>query len=60
MICPRCKKQTNVHIMSMLNTQEICPDCKDAEKLHPRYEEARERERQEVLRGNYNYEGLLA
>jgi len=60
MKCDRCLKETNVFTMSMLNTQEICMDCKDEEKRHPRYEEAREREHQEVLKGNLNYRGLLA
>ena len=60
MKCNRCKKETNVSIMSMLNTQEICMECKDKEKQHPRYEEAQQREFEEVLKGNLNYRGLLA
>jgi hypothetical protein len=33
-------------------------DCKEKEKQHPDYERAVERERQEVLNGNYNFEGI--
>jgi hypothetical protein len=28
MNCNRCGKETNVHMMSMFNTEEICMDCK--------------------------------
>jgi hypothetical protein len=33
--------------------------CKDAERQHPEYERARERERKEVRKGNRNYAGFL-
>ena len=39
--CQRCGKATDTWILSMFNTQEICPECKEQEKKHPRYEEAR-------------------
>ena len=44
--------------MSMFNEDEICMTCKDAEKKHPAYEQAREAERQQVLKGHYNYQGI--
>jgi hypothetical protein len=59
MKCDRCKKETVVTTMSWLNTQTICMDCDEKEQDHPRFKEAKERERQEMLNGNYNYEGLL-
>jgi len=59
MKCDRCGKETNITIMSWLNTQIICMECSKNEKSHPRYKEAKEREHQEVLRGNYNYKGIL-
>jgi hypothetical protein len=59
MKCERCRKETNVTTMSWLNTQTICMDCSEREENHPRFKEAKERERQEVLNGNYNYKGLL-
>ncbi len=40
MTCQRCFRPTTSHIMSMLNTQEICMDCKDAEILRPDYRDA--------------------
>jgi recombinational DNA repair protein (RecF pathway) len=58
-ICERCKKTTNIITTSYLNTQELCPECKEEEKKHPLYPFAKEIERQEILKGNYNYEGLL-
>lgn len=60
MKCQRCGKETNIHIMSMLNTDEICMDCKEKERKHPLYEKARDAELAEVKKGNYNYKGLLA
>lgn len=60
LICDRCHKKMTAFSMSRLNTDWLCEDCLEAEMKHPDYEEAKERERQEVLKGNYNYEGLLA
>lgn len=44
--------------MSMFNTQMICMICKDKEVNHPKYEEAKEKELQQVITGNLNYEGI--
>lgn len=59
-ICERCGKKSLALSMSMLNTDIICSNCKEKEKKHPRYQEAKEAERKEILAGNYNYPGLLA
>ena len=57
--CNRCGGcDGSVLIMSFFNTDMICPDCQDREKAHPKYEEARERECDEVLKGNYNFPGI--
>ena len=40
MTCERCGTETNVHTMSMFNTQDICMDCKDKETKHPDYQKA--------------------
>ena len=40
MTCDRCYKSTNSTIMSMLNTQIICLDCKDEERKDPGYKQA--------------------
>ena len=58
MICVRCEKETKHFIVSFFNTDTICMECKEVEKLHPRYEEAKEIEHHEVVKGNYNYEGI--
>lgn len=44
--------------MSKFNTQMICPHCEEAEQAHPSYDTARQREQNEVLRGNHNFEGI--
>ena len=56
--CERCKKETNTTTTSMFNTQTICMECKRKEEQHPLYNQAREKEYQEVLKGNFNYEGI--
>ena len=38
--CDRCGATTKTWTMSMFNTQEICPVCKEQERKHPRYQEA--------------------
>ena len=58
MKCERCGIETNVTICSMFNTENICMACKEKERRHPKYAEARDAERQEVLSGNYNFRGI--
>lgn len=58
MICQRCGKETNSHKMSWFNTQLICPKCQKEEEKLPEYQYAKEMERQQVLAGNYNYQGI--
>lgn len=58
MKCQRCGKETNLHIMSMFNTQEICMECKVIEENDPRYKVAKEAEYVAVKSGNYNYRGI--
>jgi hypothetical protein len=56
--CDRCGKKTNAMSMSWLNTDECCMDCLEAEKDEPDYILAKEKEAEEVRRGNYNYVGI--
>lgn len=57
--CDRCGQTLKAgRIMSMLNTQCICIVCKDAEKSDKDYEKAVKVEREEILKGNYNFKGL--
>ena len=59
--CHRCGQSlASGWKMSMLNTDYLCGTCIEREKKHPRYREAQEAERQEVLRGNFDYQGLLS
>lgn len=59
MVCDRCGKETTTHRTSYLNTDNICPDCEKIEKLHKVYDFAKKVEKEETLRGNYNFEGVL-
>lgn len=56
--CQRCNKETNTFTGSYFNTEMICTECDEIERLHPLYEEAKRVEFEEVCRGNYNYEGI--
>ncbi len=58
--CDRCGGSLEGgRIMSMLNTDCLCLECKNKEKQHPRYKAAAEAELKEVQKGNYSYRGLL-
>ena len=56
--CQRCYKDTNVTIMSMFNTDEICIDCKEKEKQRSDYKKAVEADENEISKGNMNFKGI--
>lgn len=57
--CDRCGGGLEKgRIMSMLNEDCICMDCKDKETKDKNYEKARDREIEEVKKGNYNFKGI--
>lgn len=56
--CCRCGNKTLPVTCSIFNTDWICLNCAKKEKSHPAYSEAKHREEQEVLAGNYNYPGI--
>jgi hypothetical protein len=58
MRCDRCGKASDIHILSMFNLQELCPDCKDAEKLRPDYAVAVAADEAAIKRGDYNFKGI--
>ena len=58
--CERCGKTLSIRIMSMMNTDALCEKCDAEEKKHPRYVEARDKENEELAKGNTNYGGLFA
>lgn len=56
--CERCGKSLNgCRIMSMLNTQTICMDCKQKETQRADYAEAVKAENDAVKRGERNFKG---
>lgn len=57
--CDRCKGSLEKgRIMSMLNTECICMDCKEKEMHCSEYEAARKAEHEEIKKGNYNFKGI--
>ena len=56
--CERCNKETNTFTGSYFNTEMICLECDSLERKHPEYEKAKKLEYEQVLKGNYNYEGI--
>jgi len=45
-------------MMSWFNKEMLCQECQDTESKHPKFQEAKETERQECLSGNLNFEGI--
>jgi 7-cyano-7-deazaguanine synthase in queuosine biosynthesis len=58
MKCERCQSETKVHTVSYFNTQAICGRCEKIEQRHPTYPAAKKAEMTQVIKGNYNYEGV--
>lgn len=56
--CDRCDKPVRALRMSMFNTEMCCEGCLFKEKQHPDYQKAKEAEREAVLSGNHNFEGI--
>jgi len=57
--CDRCGKDLqDGRIMSMFNEDCICMKCKDEETKHKDYNKARDREIEEVRKGNNNFKGI--
>jgi len=56
--CQRCHAKTFATIMSMFNTEEICLDCKDAEKVRPDYDAAVKADEDAIRAGDFNFKGI--
>ena len=57
--CDRCGGSLEQgRTMSMYNTECICMNCKSEEMQRADYAQAQMTEHQEVINGNYNYEGV--
>lgn len=56
--CDRCQQETFSTIMSMFNTDTLCPACKKLEEQHPDYRKAVQAEHSAVVAGNFNFPGI--
>lgn len=56
--CDRCGKSLTTRIMSMFNTDCLCPECKKAETLLPEYAEAVKAASEAIQNGNTDFEGI--
>jgi hypothetical protein len=56
--CQRCHKHTLATIMSMFNTEEICMECKEAEKQRPDYDAAVKADEAAIRSGDFNFKGI--
>lgn len=56
--CDRCNDKLIYRVMSIFNTDCICPKCASKERAHPLYEKAKLAEITAVRNGNYNFEGI--
>lgn len=57
--CDRCGGSLkHGRIMSMLNTDCICLDCKEKEQNRSDYKDAVKADHEEIKKGNYNYKGI--
>lgn len=58
MKCDRCRKPAPLSSCSWFNTQTLCGACSKEEEAHPDYRYARDREREAVIAGDYNFPGV--
>ena len=57
--CDRCHNPTNGKTtMSIFNEDVICMDCKEKESDEPDYMLAKDKELEEIKKGNLNYKGI--
>ncbi|MBW9171201.1 gamma-glutamylcyclotransferase [Clostridium estertheticum] len=57
--CDRCSGSlVDGRIMPMFNKECICMACCEKEKQDKDYDKASKADRDEIKKGNYNYEGL--
>ena len=56
--CDRCYLPTGTFSSSYFNRDMICIECKEREKAHPLYTEAKRIENQEIDRGNFSFPGI--
>ncbi len=57
-ICDRCRRPRGRNIISMFTDQRICPECAITERGHPKFHEAEDRQKKEIMAGNFNFPGI--
>ena len=56
--CERCGASPGITTMSYFNYDEICRECREKERDHPKFNEAYEAEVAAVKGGDLNFEGI--
>ena len=57
--CDRCHKNSGgISIMSYFNTDEICMECDEKERAHPKFKEALDADQRAIKSGNFNFPGI--
>ena len=56
--CQRCGEKTQILKGSFFNTDMCCKECLDKEQKHPLYQAAKDKELEEVKKGNYTFQGI--
>jgi hypothetical protein len=57
-VCARCGKDMKSYTVSFFNLDEICGLCREIERRHPLYAEARRSERSHVEAGDLGFQGI--
>lgn len=57
-ICQRCGEDAETLRSSWFNTDMLCPDCRQAEALHPLYAYAQQEAFIKAQTGNYCFTGI--
>lgn len=59
MKCDRCYNECKFYYKrSVFNTDILCNDCIEEEMKHPDYQYAKDKENEEMKKGNYNFRGV--
>lgn len=56
--CDRCGTDTGMSIMSYFNEDNICMECEEKERKHPKFKEALEADQEAIRRGDFNFPGI--
>lgn len=58
LLCDRCHEPVTTFTMSWFNTDEICKECSNKEKEHPKFKEAKAYIYEQESQGNMNATGI--